>query len=49
VEEFGEADLDPGSSDETIRRQAEMLLAVDDGLGRIDGRQKLRLHRVLHL
>jgi len=35
VEEFGEAELDPGSSDETIRRRAEMLLAVDDGLGRI--------------
>jgi hypothetical protein len=32
VEEFGEAELDPGSSDETIRRRAEMLLAVDDGL-----------------
>jgi len=35
MEEFGEAELDPGSSDETIRRRAEMLLAVDDGLGRI--------------
>ncbi len=27
--------LDPGTSDETIRRRAEMLLAVDEGLGRI--------------
>lgn len=27
--------LDPGTSEETIRRRAEMLLAVDDGLGRI--------------
>lgn len=35
VEEFGEEELDPGSSDETIRRRAEMLLAVDEGLGRI--------------
>jgi N-acetylglucosamine-6-sulfatase len=35
VDEFGEQELDPGSSDETIRRRAEMLLAVDDGLGRI--------------
>jgi N-acetylglucosamine-6-sulfatase len=35
VEEFGEDELDPGSSDETIRRRAEMLLAVDEGLGRI--------------
>jgi len=35
LEEFGEAELDPGSSDETIRRRAEMLLAVDDGLGRM--------------
>lgn len=35
VEMFGEAELDPFSSDETIRRRAEMLLAVDDGVGRI--------------
>jgi N-acetylglucosamine-6-sulfatase len=35
VEMFGEAELDPGSSEETIRRRAEMLLAVDDGVGRI--------------
>jgi len=35
VDEFGEEELDPGSSDETIRRRAEMLLAVDEGLGRI--------------
>ncbi len=35
VDEFGEEELDPGSSNETIRRRAEMLLAVDDGLGRI--------------
>ena len=35
MDEFGEEELDPGSSDETIRRRAEMLLAVDDGLGRI--------------
>jgi N-acetylglucosamine-6-sulfatase len=35
VEMFGEEELDPGSSDETIRRRAEMLLAVDEGLGRI--------------
>lgn len=33
--EFGEDELDPGSSHETIVRRAEMLLAVDDGLGRI--------------
>lgn len=32
--EFGGI-LDPGTSEETIRRRAEMLLAVDDGLGRI--------------
>ncbi len=32
---FGEDELDPYSSDETIRRRAEMLLAVDDGVGRI--------------
>jgi N-acetylglucosamine-6-sulfatase len=35
VEEFGEDELDPGSSDETIRRRAEMLLAVDESVGRI--------------
>jgi arylsulfatase A-like enzyme len=35
MEEFGEDELDPGSSHETIVRRAEMLLAVDDGLGRI--------------
>lgn len=35
IEEFGEQELDPGSSLETIRRRAEMMLAVDDGLGRI--------------
>lgn len=27
--------LDPGTSEETIRRRAEMLLAVDEGLGRV--------------
>ena len=27
--------LDPGTSEETIRRRAEMILSVDDGLGRI--------------
>ncbi len=27
--------LDPGTSEETIRRRAEMILAVDEGLGRI--------------
>jgi N-acetylglucosamine-6-sulfatase len=32
---FGEDFLDPLTSDETIRRRAEMLLAVDEGLGRI--------------
>lgn len=35
VEEFGEDELDPGSSHETIVRRAEMVLAVDDGLGRM--------------
>ena len=35
MEEFGEQELDPGSSMETIRRRAEMMLAVDEGLGRI--------------
>lgn len=33
VEAWGEEELDPFSSDETIRRRAEMLLAVDDGVG----------------
>jgi N-acetylglucosamine-6-sulfatase len=33
-EMFGPA-LDHGTSEETIRRRAEMMLAVDDGLGRI--------------
>ncbi len=28
-------EIDPGISDETIRRRAEMMLAVDDGVGRI--------------
>jgi len=32
---FGEDFLDPLTSDETIRRRAEMLLSVDDGIGRI--------------
>jgi N-acetylglucosamine-6-sulfatase len=32
---FGMEELDPGSSEETIRRRAEMMLAVDEGLGRI--------------
>jgi arylsulfatase A-like enzyme len=35
MEEFGEDKLDPGSSHETIVRRAEMVLAVDDGLGRM--------------
>ncbi len=35
IEDFGEDELDLGSSDETIRRRAEMMLAVDEGLGRI--------------
>ena len=35
VELFGEQELDRGTREETIRRRAEMLLAVDDGLGRI--------------
>jgi N-acetylglucosamine-6-sulfatase len=35
IEIFGEDELDIGSSDETIRRRAEMMLAVDEGLGRI--------------
>jgi len=42
VEMFGEVELDRGTSEETIRRRAEMLLAVDESLGRIvdalDGR-----------
>jgi arylsulfatase A-like enzyme len=32
---FGMDELDPGTSEETIRRRAEMMLAVDEGLGRI--------------
>ena len=32
---FGEQELDPGSSEETVRRRAEMILAVDDGVGRM--------------
>jgi N-acetylglucosamine-6-sulfatase len=32
---FGEDFLDPMTSEETVRRRAEMLLAVDEGLGRI--------------
>jgi N-acetylglucosamine-6-sulfatase len=32
---WGEQELDPGTREETIRRRAEMLLAVDDGVGRI--------------
>ncbi|UCG84802.1 MAG: sulfatase [Gemmatimonadota bacterium] len=35
VEMFGLEELDPGTSEETIRRRAEMLLAVDESLGRI--------------
>jgi len=35
LEMFGEEELDPYSSEETIRRRAEMMLAVDEGLGRI--------------
>jgi len=35
VASWGEQELDPGTREETIRRRAEMLLAVDDGLGRI--------------
>ena len=34
VDEFG-AMLDPGTSEENIRRRAEMLLAVDEGLGEL--------------
>lgn len=33
--DFNEVFLDPGISENTIRRRAEMLLAVDEGLGRI--------------
>lgn len=33
--EFGEDFLDPLTAEETIRRRAEMLLSVDEGLGRI--------------
>jgi N-acetylglucosamine-6-sulfatase len=32
---FGEDELDIGTAEETIRRRAEMMLAVDEGLGRI--------------
>ncbi len=32
---FGEAELDPGTSEETIRRRSEMMLAVDESVGRI--------------
>jgi N-acetylglucosamine-6-sulfatase len=32
---WGEQELDPGTREETIRRRSEMLLAVDDGVGRI--------------
>jgi arylsulfatase A-like enzyme len=32
---FGMDELDPGTSEETIRRRAEMMLSVDEGLGRI--------------
>ncbi len=35
VADWGEDELDMFSSDETIRRRAEMMLAVDDGVGRI--------------
>jgi arylsulfatase A-like enzyme len=37
VDMFGLEELDPGTSEETIRRRSEMLLAVDEGLGRIIG------------
>ena len=37
IEMFGEEELDPGASEETIRRRSEMLLAVDEGLERILG------------
>ena len=35
VEMFGEDNLDRGTSEETVRRRSEMVLAVDEGLGRI--------------
>ena len=35
VAEFGEEELDPGTREETIRRRSEMILAVDDGVGRM--------------
>jgi arylsulfatase A-like enzyme len=35
METFGEEELDPGTREETIRRRAEMILAVDDGVGRM--------------
>jgi arylsulfatase A-like enzyme len=35
VEIFGEEELDPGTREETIRRREEMILAVDDGVGRM--------------
>jgi arylsulfatase A-like enzyme len=35
TEEFGIDFLDPLTSEETIRRRAEMLLSIDEGLGRI--------------
>ncbi len=35
MEMFGEQELDPGTREETIRRRAEMMLAVDEGVGRI--------------
>jgi arylsulfatase A-like enzyme len=36
VEEFGDA-LDHGTSDETIRRRAEMILAIDESVGAVYG------------
>jgi N-acetylglucosamine-6-sulfatase len=35
MSEFGDDFLDPLTSEETIRRRAEMLLAIDEGLGQI--------------
>jgi N-acetylglucosamine-6-sulfatase len=35
--EFGDDFLDPLTSEETIRRRAEMLLSIDEGVGRILG------------
>ncbi|MGW8266454.1 MAG: sulfatase family protein [Longimicrobiales bacterium] len=32
---FGEAELDPGTREETIRRRSEMVLAVDEGVSRM--------------